>query len=130
MKAGEKIYVTTYYELLNRILGTNYKNWMTGIRKISDDCYIWMISIDGVNRGGWVNNYLGENIITEEYVDGLPYPGNINMGVKYKQRLVFDKIQGYGGTKYFVFRGLYELTNEGNFTYRVLRKVSDETDLF
>lgn len=131
MKAGQKILVSTNYELLNKILGKNFKGFFKGYYKISNDCYIWMISINGENKFGWVNKYSDDNTITEEYVDGLPYPDTIKVGLKYKKRLVFDKVKKPNGTMaYFVFRGLYELTNEGSYTYRVLRKVSDETDLF
>lgn len=131
MKSGEKIYVTTHYHLLNKILGTNYKGFMSGIKHISDDCYIWMVAIDGINRSGWINTIVDEDTITEEYVDGKPYPGNINDGVRYKKRFVFEKVKdAYDRTKYFIFHGLYELTNEGTYTCRVLRKIADETYLF
>ena len=128
MKAGEKFDASTNSELLNAILGTDYKGYQYAIRKISDDNYIWMISLDGEKRYGWVHTFL-ENTIVEDYVDGEPYPNNVSTGLNYKKRLVFDKVRKDGKTLYYVFRGVYELTNKGTYTHRIFEKVSDETDL-
>ena len=128
MKAGEKFDVSTHSELLNGILGTDYKGYQYGIRKVSDDSYIWMVSLDGVKRYGWVHTFLGDTV-TEDYVDGEPYPKNVSTGLNYKKRLVFDKVRKNGKILYFVFRGVYESTNKGTYTHRILEKVSDETDL-
>lgn len=133
MKAGEKIEASTHSELLNKLLGTDYKGYQYAIRKISDDCYLWMISLDGAKRYGWVHTFLEDTII-EDYADGEPYPKNISAGFNCKKRLVFDKVREGGKSDgkpmYFVFRGVYELTNKGTYTHRIFEKVSDETDLF
>ena len=124
MKSGAIIDVPTNYELLNRILGTSYKAWMSGIKQISDKCYIWMVSLDGKERSGWVNE-LHCDTITEKYMGGTPYPSNIDVGLNLNTRYVFDKINN-NGKKYFIFRGVYKLCPCGTRLRRKLQKVSDE----
>ena len=52
IKAGEVIYAKTNAELLNRLLGTNYKAWMKAYRFLDNGEMLWMPRLDGVVRSG------------------------------------------------------------------------------
>ena len=133
MKAGEKIFVHTNYELVNKLLNKDLKGWMSTVYKFSDypqycDAFIWMVYLDGKKHYGWVNNCHNTSIL-EDYVGGKPYPNNIDDGLNIKRRFVFEKV-GNGAKRYYVFRGFYELETGSNREHRVLRMISNEADLF
>ena len=128
MKAGKLIAdVHTNYELLNRLLKTDYEAWMSAEYKLSNGSFIWMVYLDGKERNGWINVTEGDNI-TEKYVGGRPYPNNIDTGLQNKTRVVFEKVK-ISNKQCYIFKGIYEL-QIGKPELRLLKKISDETDLF
>ena len=131
MKAGEIIYVSSNAELLNT-LGLSrkeYKRWMRTTFNVEQDTFVWMITLDGKNNSGWINEFHGDTI-TEKYVGGKPYPDNIDLGLAYKTRLVFEKIKIQNKVVKYIFRGIYRLNNTSTRENRILNKISDETNIF
>ena len=128
MKAGKLVEdVHSNYELLNKLLNTKYNGWMSSIYDLHNGSIIWMVPLDGKKHNYWRNKKQDDKI-TEEYVGGQPYPNNIDTGLLNKIRLVFEKVKNRN-MQYYIFRGVYEL-KEGRHEYRLLQKISDETNLF
>ena len=125
LKAGETIYAKTNAELLNTLLGTDYKRYMKAYRFLRTGEMLWMPRLDGKVRSGW-RNIMQNGHIIEEYVGGQPYPREIDMGLVARRRIVFEKCD-WG--KYFVFRGVFELEQGSTLLRRVLEFVSDEITL-
>ena len=95
--SGDKIKLSKNYELLNELLGINYKGYRKSRCKFENDCFIWMVSFTKA-KGGWKNEIIDENTITEtEYYKH-------SKQVKGSHRLVFSKENGY-----FVFLGLFKI---------------------
>lgn len=122
IKAGEVIYAKTNAELLNMLLGTNYKAWMRAYRFLDNGEMLWMPRLDNVIRSGWKNSMLNGKII-EEYVGGRPYPSEIGIGLKGQIRIVFKKCDR---ERYFIFRGVFEIEPDSTLTRRILRPIKDE----
>ena len=128
MRAGKLVEDVHYnYELLNKLFNMNYKNYYKAEYSLGNGSFVWMVYLDGIERNGWINEKK-DDIITEKYVGGKPYPNNIDTGLHNKIRLVFEKAKNYN-KQYYIFRGVYEL-KEGTHEYRLLQKISDETTLF
>ncbi len=121
IKAGDIIYVKTNAELLNILLGKHFKAFMKSYISLGVGEMLWMPRLDGVVRSGWKNMMQNGQII-EEYVGGLPYPSNINSGLEMRRRAVFEKFD----QRYFIFRGVFELTPNFTLTRRILRPIKDE----
>ena len=125
MKSGEVIRIKTNAELLNKLLGKNYKAWMKSVYDFGNK-RIWMIHTDNKKRNGWRNRKEGDIIIEENlYPDDLT---GLRSDVRHDtERIVFSK---HGG--YFVFEGQYkydkEKSKDSEIRYWV--KVSDEISLF
>ena len=121
MKSGEVIRVRTNAELLNELLGKNYKAWMKSVYDFGNN-RIWMIHIDNKNRNDW-RNYKKDNIIVEENLRKYDF-NRLRIDVGYNmERIVFSKHDGY-----YVFEGVYKYDKE-NSTDNKIRywvKVSDE----
>ena len=64
MKSGEVIRVRTNAELLNELLGKNYRAWMKSVYDFGNN-RIWMIHIDNMPRNDW-RNYKKGDVIVEE----------------------------------------------------------------
>ena len=122
MKAGEIIYAKTNAELLNGLLGKNYKAWMRAGYLLGVGEMLWMPRLDGVVRAGW-KNFMSNGKIIEEYVGGHPYPSNIYDGLNIKRRGVFEKCD-WG--IYFIFRGVFEIEPRSTLLRRTLRLIKGE----
>ena len=93
---GDKIKLSKNYDLLNKLLGRNYRGYQKSRCKFENDCFIWMVSFTKA-KGGWKNEIIDENTITEtEYYKHQKQ-------TKGSHRLVFSKENGY-----FVFLGLFK----------------------
>lgn len=131
MKAGDKIEVRTNYGLLNNILGLNYNGWQKGYFILSKDSYIWMISLNGKEKQGWINKINNDGTITEDYLYEKDDSSTFSLGITHTKRFIFDKIICGNQTLHFVFLGVYELVEKSNKDkHRILKKISDETDMF
>ena len=121
MKSGEVINVRTNAELLNELLGKNYRAYMKSVYDLSDR-RIWMIHIDNKPRNDW-KNYKKGGVIVEENLRPFDTSG-LRADVRHNvERIVFSKYDGY-----FVFEGIYkydkEKSKDSEIRYWV--KVSDQ----
>ena len=105
MKSGEVIRVRTNAELLNELLGQNYKAWMKSVYDF-DGKRIWMIHIDNKPRNDW-RNYKKGDVIVEENLRPFDSTG-LRSDVRHNvERIVFSKHDGY-----FIFEGKYRYDKE------------------
>lgn len=120
MKSGEIIRVRTNAELLNELLGENYKAWMKSVYDFHEK-RIWMIHLDNKPRNGW-RNYKKDDVIVEENLRPDDLTG-LRTDVRHNvERIVFSKHD-----EYFIFEGKYIYDKEkskDNFK-RFWVKVSD-----
>lgn len=121
MKIGEYVYARTHAELLNELLGTDYKAWMKSSIKLPDGKLLWMIELGNfVSPSGWINRLIGSNKISEKHIgkdfsfEGHnTYKGAIHdkMAWSPADRVVFDMMK-IGSTRKYVFRGVFRLNRE------------------
>lgn len=137
MERGTVIAAGTHAELLNKVFGTSYKQWMKSVWEYDRNTCVWIIRIDGDKRSGWTNEFvgIGKNEIRETNNDynansyswltkkPLPY-------YEYKRRFVFEIITG-GYTRKYVFRGVFERDDEKTDQYkeRYYRLVDEKLEL-
>lgn len=128
MKSGDIFYARTHAELLNQILGTDYKQYMKCAYNLSDDTVIWMIRLDGhESKAGWTNILRADGIY-EVYTGDPCSRLDAHKTPNYpKKRLVFDIVESaYQGRRY-IFRGIYKFDDiAGDNDRRVWRKISDK----
>lgn len=105
MKSGEVIRARTNAELLNELLGQNYKAWMKSVYDFAGK-RIWMIHIDNKNRNGW-RNYKKGDVIVEENLRPFDLTGLRSDVRPNLKRIVFSKYDGY-----FIFEGIYRYDKE------------------
>ena len=68
MRIGEYVYAETHAELLNELLGTNYKAWMKSSIKLPDGRLLWMVDLGNyLSSSGWINRLSGINKICEKH---------------------------------------------------------------
>ena len=119
MQAGEIVKVDRNAQLLNKLLGTDYKQWYKSTYQLTADTMIWIIRLDNKLRNGWRNKSTSDRII--EGFDGNTRPSNIYLGMQVKKRVVFEKVSGG-----YVFHGVYQYdASRSNLTHRELVKLSD-----
>ena len=130
MKNGDTVYtkerkiISTNAELLNYFFNCNLNGLQRAAYPINFDTMVWMVTLNNIPKDGWKNKRMGDLIIEEFVGNKSNPPKNIDEGLKYTRRIVFEKIPQ---AKCFVFRGVYELNKlKGSIYYRVLEKVSDE----
>ena len=105
MKSGEVIRVRTNAELLNELLGKNYRAWMKSVYDFGNN-RIWMIHIDNMPRNDW-RNYKKGDVIVEENMRPFDLTG-LRSDVRHNvERIVFSKHDGY-----FIFEGKYRYDKE------------------
>ena len=105
MKSGEVIRVRTNAELLNELLGKNYRAWMKSVYDFGNN-RIWMIHIDNMPRNDW-RNYKKGDVIVEENMRPFDLTG-LRSDVRHNvERIVFSKHDGY-----FIFEGIYKYDKE------------------
>lgn len=70
LKLAEKRTVSarTNSEFLNEVVGTKYIQWYRSVYKISPNIIIWMIRINGKEHDGWINTWIDDDTILEEYM--------------------------------------------------------------
>ena len=128
MITGDVIY-GTHADLLNSIgirtkSGAKFEQYYKGTYELNSDTYIWIISIDGKERSGWINVWNGPEEIIEYNPEEYHHP----IGLTHKYRIVFDKEREKHGNK-FVFKGVFMLQPESSNKKRVLRKIDDNYEL-
>lgn len=121
MKIGEVVYARTHAELLNELLGTNYKAWMKSGIRLPDGRWLWMIELGNfVSTSGWINMLVGMNKISEKHIgkdfsfEGHnTYKGAIIDRQSWgpTERVVFDMDKS-GSLRKYVFRGVFRLNKE------------------
>lgn len=119
MKSGEFVYARTHADLLNELLGTNYKAWMKSGIRLPDGRWLWMIELGNfVSPSGWKNRLVG-NKISEKHVgrdfvfEHNTYKNALLIGKKFdsSDRVVFDMDKS-GSHRKYVFRGVFRLNKE------------------
>ena len=119
MKIGEFVYANTHAELLNELLGTNYKAFMKCAIKLPDGKLLWMIELGNfVSKSGWINRLTSTVRITEKQV-AREFTGHVtyrkalleNEYFDSRDRVVFDIVKGWNSRKY-IFRGVFRLNKE------------------
>ena len=119
MQAGEIIEVARNAELLNTLLGTNYKQWYKSTYQLTVDTMIWIIRLDNKLRNGWRNRMENGRIVEEFNEDTTP--SNLYLGMQVKKRVVFEKTSDG-----FVFHGVYQYDETtSNPKHRELVKIAD-----
>ena len=114
MKIGEYVYARTHAELLNELLGTNYKGWMKDHIILSDKM-LWMIELGNfVSSSGWMNRLVGdkvsEKLVDKKFETHTTYktaPKVEQMtSWRFYDRIVFDVEKG-GSVRKYIFRGVF-----------------------
>lgn len=123
MKLGDKINVRYNWELLNKVLKTDYKGWMQSVYEIDSNRYIWMICLDGEIHQDWKNTFSPDfETITEEYLGDNCNSKIFQLGKTHITRYVFQKVE-FRKVKYFIYRGVYELLKtENGDKLRILKR--------
>ena len=126
MKRGEIICAKTHAELLNKVLGTNYKAWMKSSIKLPDGRLLWMIELgSSISPAGWINKMTSANSISEKHVGGNyafsgheTYVGSRVNGISWdpSDRAVFDILK-IGSVRKYVFRGVFRINTEKSSLY-------------
>ena len=83
MRVGETYRAQTNAELLNQLLGKNYKQWYKSTYQLNVDTMIWMAHFDNKLRAGWCNQFKDGKIIEEFH--GNIQPTNIYLGMQVKK---------------------------------------------
>ena len=139
MKIGEYVLARTHAQLLNELLGTNYKSWMKSGYNLPDGKLIWMIELGNfVSSSGFINRLttfdrISEKHVEKDYAYGThsTYKSAVlnNSYKKFADRVVFDIIKGETSRKY-IFRGVFRLNEEeSTVEENIWTLVSDEYTL-
>ena len=122
MKAGEYVYARTHAELLNELLGTNYKAYMKCAKKLPNHKLLGMIELGNfITPAGWINKFktryseisekhVGDKFAYAEhdtYINSILYGGNFDDS----DRVVFEIIKG-GNMRKYIFRGVFRINAE------------------
>ena len=123
MEEGEKFY-GTYADLLNHLgfrtkTGARFSNYQKSTYELDPHVYVWIASIDGNERNGWINQFEGVDKIVEYNIDNKVH----SMGLTHEYRYVFQKCKNNSGKQYFIYKGVYLLNRSmSNNAKRVLEK--------
>ena len=123
MEEGEKFY-GTYADLLNHLgfrtkTGARFSNYQKSTYELDPHVYVWIASIDGNERNGWINQFEGVDKIVEYNIDNKVH----SIGLTHEYRYVFQKCKNNSGKQYFIYRGVYLLNRSmSNNAKRVLEK--------
>ena len=120
MKIGEYVYARTHAELLNELLGTNYKGWMKDHIILSDKM-LWMIELGNfVSSSGWINKLISfdkvsEKLVDKKYETHTTYKTSPKIDQmtswRFYDRVIFD-IDKSGSMRKYIFRGIFRLNKE------------------
>jgi len=117
IKAGSVFDAKTHAELLNIVLGKNYRGYMQSSIKLPDGKLLWMIELGKfISSAGWINQLFSNNLIKETHVGTKfefghnTYKNAISTGKFFddSDRVVFDVIKN-GSNRKYVFRGVFRL---------------------
>ena len=133
MKTGEFVYARTHAELLNELLGTNYKAWMKSSIMLPDGKRLWMIRLENVvSDSGWKNQLVSADRIEEKIVGELKFGDQttvLGSGKYSEDRVDFDLIP-FGSHRKYVFRGVFRINLElSSVNKNVWDKILDEYTL-
>jgi len=123
------VFYGTHADLLNNIglrtqKGEKFIQYYKGTYELDPNTYIWIISIDGKERSGWINTQSDNDTIIEYNLENHEHP----IGLTHKNRVVFEK-EYLGKCNEFIFKGYFELQPESTNQKRVIKKISDSFDL-
>ncbi len=134
MKIGEYLYANTHAELLNELLGTDYKGYMKCAKILPDGKLLWMIELgDFVSKSGWKNRLvsldrISEKQVTKEFDSHDTYKTNMNC-FDARDRVLFEMVK-CGGCRKYIFRGVFKLNkNECKADENVWDLISEEYTL-
>ena len=133
MKTGEFVYARTHAELLNELLGTNYKAWMKSSIMLPDGKRLWMIRLENVvSDSGWKNQLVSDSRIVEEKIGEFKFADHgtaFGSGKYFEDRVVFDLVP-FGSHRKYVFRGVFRINLElSSVNKNVWDKILDEYTL-
>lgn len=118
MKTNDIFYADSHADFLNKIFGTNYKQWMKAVWKYDENVIVWMVRFDKKNRDGWRNSFIDENelveenlILTRKKYDGTPLQELLNL-----HRIVIA-VDESGYRRKYIFKGVFVLNEERENTY-------------
>lgn len=124
MKQGDIIRTKTHAELLNKLLGTQYKQWYKCTYDLDDNTFIWIVSLDNSSNAGHRNKFLNNTTIIEQFDKNDTFSKERFLhGINREFRLVFEKIETANGRLY-KFHGLYKLIRVENDGYKRTLKLS------
>ena len=118
----------TNAEFLNKIFGTNYKQWYKSVWRYSHDCLVWMVPFDEKTPAGIELDGLWENVWTNEPKEVLEmYKGKgIPAPPKTKYRIVVEKTKNDNGKRVYVIHGKYEWDRtKGDSRNRYYKRIAD-----
>lgn len=126
LRTGDAFLCITHAEFLNEVFGTNYKAWMKGSWKYTEDILVWFVRINGTYTGGFKNYWQNSNTIiqicdeTKNEFGGIP----LHFVKIPDYRLVFEIIDGY--QRKYIFKGLFRYNREKSVPKKlVFEKISD-----
>ena len=119
----------THANLLNELglrtkSGEKFEQYYKGTYELDRDTYIWIISIDGEERSGWINSWVDTDTIIERNTERCYHP----IGLTHKYRAVFQKDRSPLGNT-FTFMGYFKLQPESTNEKRILKKINGEFEL-
>ena len=129
VQRGEEFHVQTNAALLNLLLGTNYKAWMKcWIYLTKDPDYQLVMLPEGKVINGWTNTFEEPSgIFREDFVGTRDEKLPSHEGLPTTYRAIFMK-SGDGENRYYVFRGVYELSRESVPNHRISKRIDDKED--
>jgi hypothetical protein len=116
MRVGEYIFANTHAELLNELLGTDYKGYMKCAKALPDGKLLWMIELgDFISKSGWKNRLISLERISEKQVmkefdshDTYKMKGEC---FDERDRVVFEMVR-LGSCRKYIFRGVFRLNQD------------------
>ena len=113
IKENDTFIERTHAKLLNRVFGTNYKQWMSSVWNVTDDTIAWMVRFDGITRDGWRNCILSDDLLYQENVSGRKNWKGVPVDDSRQLRLVFAIIED-GYRRKYLFKGVYKFDPDGS----------------
>ena len=107
LRENDSIMARTHADFLNKAFGTHYKGWMKSVWMVNDDVIVWMVRFDNINRDGWRNRFLSDDLLCQENVFGRKLWNGIPIDDSQQLRLVFA-ITEDGLYKKYTFKGVFQ----------------------
>ena len=129
VNSGKTFLVRTNAELLNEILGTNYKAYMKCHKSLTGDHQYDLVMLpEGKVISGWINTFEEPTAIWHEDFVGSPdekLPEHEGLPSPYR---AFFKKCGDGALRSYVFCGVYELSDKSTPDHRINIRISETED--